>query len=57
VLGPAVMGVVSLATGNPRLSMLAMIAFFLAGAMFLARVPANPLSSPQEPFPAPGADA
>ncbi|MDH4037222.1 MAG: MFS transporter [Candidatus Krumholzibacteria bacterium] len=57
VLGPAVMGTVSLATGNPRLSMLAMIAFFVAGAMFLARVPAQPLSSPQEPIPAGGADS
>jgi UMF1 family MFS transporter len=33
----------------PRLSMLALIAFFVAGAMFLARVPAEPLSSPREP--------
>jgi UMF1 family MFS transporter len=39
VLGPWVMGYVSLATGNPRLSMLALIAFFVLGAFFLARVP------------------
>ncbi|HXV14431.1 MAG TPA: MFS transporter, partial [Candidatus Krumholzibacteria bacterium] len=38
VLGPWVMGSVSLATGNPRLSMLALILFFLAGAAFLLRV-------------------
>ena len=45
VLGPALMGAVSLATHNPRLSMLALIVFFVAGAMFLARVPDRPLSS------------
>lgn len=45
VLGPALMGTVSLATGNPRLSMLALIVFFVVGAMFLARVPGRPLSS------------
>jgi UMF1 family MFS transporter len=39
VLGPWVMGGVSLATGNPRLSMLALILFFVAGAGFLLRVP------------------
>jgi UMF1 family MFS transporter len=41
VLGPWVMGSVSLATGNPRLSMLALILFFLVGAGFLLRVPAS----------------
>jgi MFS transporter, UMF1 family len=41
VLGPWVMGSVSLATGNPRLSMLALILFFLVGAGFLLRVPAR----------------
>jgi UMF1 family MFS transporter len=41
VLGPWVMGAVSLATGNPRLSMLALILFFLVGAGFLLRVPAR----------------
>ena len=41
VLGPWVMGSVSLATGNPRLSMLALILFFVAGAGFLLRVPAR----------------
>jgi len=40
VLGPWVMGAVGLATGNPRLSMLALIAFFLVGGFFLLRVPA-----------------
>ncbi|HEX5132481.1 MAG TPA: MFS transporter [Candidatus Krumholzibacteria bacterium] len=38
VLGPVLMGWVSVTTGNPRLSMLALIAFFVVGAMFLARV-------------------
>ena len=41
VLGPWVMGAVSLATGNPRLSMLALILFFIVGAAFLLRVPAR----------------
>jgi len=40
VLGPWVMGAVGLATGNPRLSMLALIAFFVLGGIFLLRVPA-----------------
>lgn len=39
VLGPWVMGSVSVATGNPRLSMLALILFFVVGAAFLVRVP------------------
>ncbi len=42
VLGPWVMGYVSLATGNPRLSILALILFFIVGAAFLMRVPARP---------------
>ncbi len=46
VLGPAVMGWVGVTTGNPRLSMLALIVFFVAGAMFLARVPDRRVSSP-----------
>lgn len=41
VLGPWVMGSVSLATGNPRLSMLALVLFFVAGGAFLLRVPAR----------------
>lgn len=41
VLGPWVMGAVSLATGNPRLSMLALILFFVVGGAFLLRVPAR----------------
>jgi UMF1 family MFS transporter len=35
VLGPVLMGVLSVATGNPRLSMLALIALFVAGAVLL----------------------
>ncbi len=34
-LGPAVMGSVSLVTGNPRYSILSLIAFFVAGAVIL----------------------
>jgi UMF1 family MFS transporter len=45
VLGPALMGWVSVATGSPRLSMLALLVFFLLGAMLLARVRERPLSS------------
>ena len=40
VLGPWVMGAVGVATGNPRLSMLALIAFFVLGGILLLRVPA-----------------
>ena len=45
VLGPALMGIVARATGNPRLSMLALTVLFAIGAMFLARVRERPLSS------------
>jgi UMF1 family MFS transporter len=45
VLGPVLMGVVARATGNPRLSMLALTVLFVIGAMFLARVRERPLSS------------
>jgi UMF1 family MFS transporter len=45
VLGPVLMGWVSVATGNPRLSMLALMVFFVAGAMLLARVRERPVSS------------
>lgn len=45
VLGPAFMGWISIATGNPRLSMLGLIVFFVMGAMLLARVRERPLSS------------
>lgn len=38
VLGPAVVGVVTAATGNPRLSLLAILLFFLAGAGLLCLV-------------------
>jgi len=55
ILGPAVMGGVSLATHNPRLSMLALIAFFIAGAMFLARVRDTSLSSQTDSPPHAGA--
>jgi UMF1 family MFS transporter len=47
VLGPLVMGVVAIATGNQRLSILALTAFFMLGAWLLSRVPggdANALS-------------
>jgi MFS transporter, UMF1 family len=45
VLGPVLMGAVARATGNPRLSMLALMLLFAVGAMFLARVRDRPLSS------------
>lgn len=45
VLGPVLMGVVARTTGNPRLSMLALMVLFAIGAMFLARVRERPLSS------------
>jgi UMF1 family MFS transporter len=35
VLGPVLMGVLSVTTGNPRLSMLALITLFIAGAVLL----------------------
>jgi len=38
VLGPVFMGWIALATGSPRISMLGLLLFFAAGAMFLARV-------------------
>jgi UMF1 family MFS transporter len=38
VLGPLMMGWVSVATGNPRYSILTVIVLFVAGAVFLARV-------------------
>jgi len=38
VLGPVIMGGVSYATGNPRLSILAIIVLFVAGAALLSRV-------------------
>jgi UMF1 family MFS transporter len=47
VLGPVLMGAVSARTGNPRLSMLALTTLFVAGALFLARVREQPLSSAQ----------
>ncbi|WP_428384885.1 MFS transporter [Nevskia ramosa] len=39
VLGPLVVGIVAATTGNPRLSILALIAFFIIGIVLLARVP------------------
>ena len=39
VLGPSVVGIVAATTGNPRLSILALIAFFIIGIVVLARVP------------------
>jgi len=41
VLGPLLMGTVSVATGNPRLSILSIISLFLIGAFLLALVPAQ----------------
>ncbi|WP_439638947.1 MFS transporter [Nevskia sp.] len=38
VLGPLVVGVVAASTGNPRLSILALIAFFVIGMALLSRV-------------------
>ncbi|MDH5671246.1 MAG: MFS transporter [Myxococcales bacterium] len=40
ILGPALMGWVSVATGSPRLSILAIALLFLAGGALLLRVPA-----------------
>lgn len=44
VLGPSVVGIVAATTGNPRLSILVLVAFFVAGAVLLSRVaePARP---------------
>jgi len=39
VLGPLVMGVVAITTGNQRLSILALVLFFVIGAWLLSRVP------------------
>jgi len=39
VLGPLVMGVVAITTGNQRLSILALLVFFIGGAWLLSRVP------------------
>jgi len=38
VLGPVLMGAVSLLTGNPRLSILSLLVLFAGGALLLARV-------------------
>ncbi|MDS4031466.1 MAG: MFS transporter [Candidatus Contendobacter sp.] len=38
VLGPVLMGVVSLLTGNPRFSILSLLVLFVGGALLLARV-------------------
>jgi UMF1 family MFS transporter len=45
VLGPVLMGTVARQTRNPRLSMLALTILFVVGAMFLARVREQPISS------------
>jgi UMF1 family MFS transporter len=47
VIGPVLMGAVARETGNPRLSMLALTSLFVVGALFLARVREEPLSSAQ----------
>ncbi len=41
VLGPLLMGWVGYATGNPRLSMLAIMVLFIAGGVLLYRLPAT----------------
>jgi MFS transporter, UMF1 family len=38
VLGPVLMGAVSLLTGSPRLSILSLLVLFAGGALLLARV-------------------
>jgi UMF1 family MFS transporter len=38
VLGPLLMGIVAIGTGNQRLSILALVVFFAGGALLLARV-------------------
>jgi len=38
VLGPLVLGVVAIATGNQRLSILVLAVFFIVGAILLTRV-------------------
>ena len=52
VLGPLVMGVVAITTGNQRLSILALTIFFVLGAWLLARVPGGgrtPLNAQSQP--------
>jgi UMF1 family MFS transporter len=51
VLGPLLMGAVGYATGNPRLSILAIVVLFFAGALLLTRVH-TPRSSPAAGGPA-----
>jgi UMF1 family MFS transporter len=51
VIGPALMGWVGVATGNPRLSMLALTLLFVLGAMLLARVREPSLSLPRRAAP------
>ena len=46
VLGPLTVGVVARVTGDQHLSILALIAFFIAGAALLARVPSEPGPEP-----------
>jgi MFS transporter, UMF1 family len=52
VLGPLVMGVVAITSGNQRLSILALTVFFVLGAWLLSRVPGGgrePLNAEFEP--------
>ena len=42
ILGPAVMGLTALLTGSSRISILAIILLFVAGAAFLVRVQTPP---------------
>lgn len=45
VLGPSVVGIVAATTGNPRLSILVLVMFFVTGALLLSQV-AEPSASP-----------
>jgi UMF1 family MFS transporter len=42
VLGPLVVGITAQLTGNPRLSILSLLAFFVVGGVLLSRVSADP---------------
>jgi UMF1 family MFS transporter len=55
VLGPLAMGIVALATGNQRLSILVLIVFFLLGGWLLARVREQPAHDRHSPVAAAGA--
>jgi len=46
VLGPAVVGLTAQFTGNPRLAILSILVFFIAGGLLLTRVSPGPRSAP-----------